>query len=112
MTFRRGLVRLDGQPAGTIEETATGSRFTYADGWLARSDAVPVSLTLPLRSAPYESNGGLHPFFDNLLPEGSLLRLAKQALQLPWNDRFGLLLGTCRDCVGAVEIEPLTSGTE
>lgn len=112
MPFRRGLVRLDGEPAGTIEETATGSRFTYAGDWLARPDAAPVSLTLPLRSTPYESTDGLHPFFDNLLPEGALLHLAIQALQLPWNDRFGVLLGTCGDCVGAVEIEPLATVSE
>lgn len=109
MSFRRGVVRLDGQPVGVIEETATGSRFTYAEDWLARPDAAPVSLTLPLRIEPFESRGGLHPFFDNLLPEGSSLHIAIRELNLPWNDRFGLLLATCRDCVGAVEIEPLAT---
>lgn len=108
MKHRAGRVKLDGQPVGIIEETDGGSRFTYSADWLARPDAIPVSLTMPLRAVPYESKE-LHPFFENLLPEGCLLQVSVRALNLPWNDRFGLLLATCGDCVGAVEIEPLTT---
>jgi serine/threonine-protein kinase HipA len=64
---------------------------------------VPVSLTLPVREDPYESKG-LHPFFENLLPEGWLLEIAVSKLKLAKDDAFGLLLATCADCVGAVEI--------
>ena len=49
----------------------TKHRWNDAD-WLARPDAVPVSLTLPLRPEPYDSRS-LHPFFENLLPEGWLI---------------------------------------
>lgn len=107
--MRRGVVSLDGQRVGVIEETESGSRFVYDSAWLARPEAVPVSLTMPLRSEPYLSKG-LPPFFENLLPEGWLLELATAKLKIPKDDAFGLLLATCADCVGAVEI--IRSDTE
>ena len=42
--------------SGRLEETETGYRFTYAKCYLERSDAEPVSLTLPLQEQPYNSN--------------------------------------------------------
>jgi serine/threonine-protein kinase HipA len=110
MTSRRAQVLLSGRPVGTIEEVGDKTRFTYGQDWLGRHDAVPVSLTLPLRSEPYESSG-LHPFFENLLPEGWLLEVATKKLKVSKDDPFGLLLATCGDCVGAVEVQPLESGT-
>lgn len=102
---RRGRVRLDGTDVGTIEETVGGIEFRYLPDWLNRVDAVPVSLTLPLRPEPFVSRT-LHPFFDNLLPEGWLLELSTAKLKIPKDDAFGILLATCADCVGAVEILP------
>ena len=103
---RRATIRLDGKPVGILVETSGGSRFTYDATWLSTPGAVPVSLTMPLRSAPYESKG-LLPFFENLLPEGWLLELSTAKLKISKDDAFGLLLATCADCVGAVEVIPL-----
>lgn len=102
---RRGVVSLDGTRTGIIEETPGGSRFTYDRAYLARPDAIPLSSTLPLRPEPYESRG-LHPFFENLLPEGWLLDQTCRKLGLDRTDAFGLMLATCADCAGAVEIVP------
>ncbi|WP_437289913.1 HipA N-terminal domain-containing protein [Sorangium sp. So ce406] len=102
---RRGIVSVNGTRAGIIEETPGGSRFTYDRAYLARPDAVPLSPTLPLRPEPYESRG-LHPFFENLLPEGWLLDQTCRKLGLDRTDAFGLMLATCADCAGAVEIVP------
>jgi len=109
MHHRVGIVKLDGQSVGTIEEFDDRTKFTYSSEWLDRRDAKPVSVTLPLRAEPYVSSG-LHPFFENLLPEGWLLDVTSKSLKLSKSDAFGLLLGTCSDCVGAVEIEPLEPG--
>jgi serine/threonine-protein kinase HipA len=106
MNKRRGRVCLSGQPVGVIEETGDTTVFTYSAEWLKRPDAVPVSLTMPLRAEPYVSTG-LHPFFENLLPEGWYLDLVSRKLKVSKDDAFGLLLGTCADCAGAVEISPL-----
>ena len=105
---RVGNVKLSGRLVGTIEEDAGQTVFTYSPEWLAQPDSVPVSLTLPLRDEPYVSQG-LHPFFENLLPEGWLLDVTTKKLKISKDDRFGLLLATCRDCVGAVEIEAVTA---
>lgn len=105
MKTRRAVVRLDGQPVGTLVEAGRQVTFAYDAQWLARADAVPVSVTLPLRPEPYVT-ASLHPFFENLLPEGWLLELATRKLKISKDDAFGLLLATCADCVGAVEIVP------
>lgn len=105
MTDRVALVRLDGQRVGTLRERGREVVFAYDAAWCARRDAVPVSLTLPVRQEPY-AHEGLHPFFENLLPEGWLLELATRKLKISKDDAFGLLLATCADCVGAVEIVP------
>jgi serine/threonine-protein kinase HipA len=104
---RQGLVRLSGirvgVRVGVIDETESGSRFSYDRTYLRRPDAIAISRTLPLRAEPYESRG-LLPFFENLLPEGWLLELSTAKLKIAKDDAFGLLLATCADCIGAVEI--------
>lgn len=105
MASRRAMVRLDGKPVGTLVEAGNEITFRYDDQWLLSEAPVPVSLTLPLREAPYVSQR-LHPFFENLLPEGWLLELATTSLKISKDDAFGLLIATCADCIGAVEILP------
>lgn len=105
MRPRHAVVRLDGQPVGTLCESGRQVTFRYDEEWIARPDAVPISVTLPLQLKAYVTDG-LHPFFENLLPEGWLLELATKKLKISKDDAFGLLLATCADCVGAVEILP------
>jgi serine/threonine-protein kinase HipA len=106
MKRRAAIVRICGRPVGTLREEGDGTvRFSYSAEWLRRPDAVPVSLTLPLREEPYVSRG-LHPFFENLLPEGWLLELTSKKLKISKDDEFGLLLATGADCAGDVEIVP------
>lgn len=104
--MRKARVSIDGRPVGKLEELEDGgSRFTYDPEWLRTDGAQPVSLTLPLRADPYISKG-LHPFFENLLPEGWLLEISTAKLKVSKDDIFGLLLATCRDCIGAIEVVP------
>jgi len=108
MKQRTGKVMQMGRIMGILQEFDDTVSFTYASDWLSRADAVPVSLTLPLRREPYTTKG-LHPFFENLLPEGWLLDVSSKKLKISKNDAFGLLLATCGDCIGAIEIEPMES---
>jgi len=107
------IVRLDGLKVGTLTEEDRTVTFQYDEAWLQNKKAVPVSLTLPLRSEPYTTDG-LHPFFENLLPEGWLLEIATSKLKISKDDAFGLLIATCADCIGAVEIitEEETEGND
>lgn len=110
MSTRQALVRLDGRRVGDLMEVGREITFRYDREWLSDPKAVPVSLTLPLTEKPYVTIG-LHPFFENLLPEGWLLELATKKLKVAKDDAFGLLIATCADCIGAVEILP-ASGRE
>lgn len=100
---RSALVLMDGQPAGRLTEDDDGYEFRYLREWVERDNAFPVSLALPLRPEPFRSPH-LHPFFENLLPEGWLLEISIAKLKISKDDAFGLLLVTCADCFGAVEV--------
>ena len=103
---RRGRVLFGDIPAGEIEERPDGAVvFRYLPEYLARPDAEPVSLTLPLAPEPVETIG-LHPFFDGLVPEGWLLAIATRNWKLDPRDRVGLLLNLCSECNGAVRVLP------
>jgi len=65
-----------------------------------------VSLTLPLQEEPYHSDV-LFPFFDGLIPEGWILDIVEKNWKINEKDRMGILLVACKDCIGAVSIEPL-----
>jgi len=101
---REGKVYVQKKYAGRIKETDQGYEFIYDKAYLEKEDALPVSLTLPLREEPYVSNT-LFPFFDGLIPEGWLLGVVERNWKLDGKDRFGLLLAACRDCVGDVRVE-------
>lgn len=103
--IKRGLVYFKDMLAGIIAETDEGYEFSYQGSYLESENAKPVSLTLPLSSQKYDSKV-LFPFFDGLIPEGWLLDLATTHWKVKSNDRFELLLLTCRDTIGAVTIIP------
>jgi serine/threonine-protein kinase HipA len=105
--MRKAVIKNRGQVAGWLTQDGQGYRFEYDPGYLVRSDARPVSLTLPMRLEPYESNV-LFPFFDGLIPEGWLLDIAEKNWKLNPRDRMGLLLACCRDCIGSVHVEDVT----
>ena len=93
--------------AGVLTEDSEGYHFQYTTDYLALPEAEPISLTLPLASKAYHSNL-LFPFFDGLIPEGWLLDIAERNWKLQPRDRMGILLATCKDCIGAVSVEPVT----
>lgn len=84
-----------------ITETDEGYEFAYDRQYLERKDAVAVSLTVPLTNETYKS-AVIFPFFDGLIPEGWLLDITSRNWKIDRDDRFGLLLAACRDCIGDV----------
>lgn len=89
--------------AGTLNETIDGYHFEYDENYLLDKNNKPISLLLPLNQKVYKSNI-LFPFFDGLIPEGFLLETAIKRWKLDYKDRFGILLETCSDCIGAVSV--------
>ncbi|MBE2281008.1 MAG: HipA N-terminal domain-containing protein [Ignavibacteriaceae bacterium] len=107
--MRSGYVYYRDEFAGIITETSDGFKFTYNQAYLKLKSAKPVSLTMPLRELPYESDT-IHPFFDGLIPEGWLLDLAQKNWKFDRRDRMGLLLLLCNDTIGAVSVKPAITG--
>ena len=89
--------------AGYLVEDEDGYHFKYDPSFLQNSNVEPVSLTLPLSEVEFHSKT-MFPFFDGLIPEGWLLNIAERNWKIDRRDRMGLLLRTCRDCIGAVRI--------
>ena len=107
MAYRKAPVYVCNQYAGLLEETDAGYSFAYDKNYLASENPLPVSLTLPLREEPFESQT-LFAFFDGLIPEGWLLEVVSRNWKIDRNDRFGLLLVSCRDGIGNVSIKEET----
>ena len=101
--LRQGRVLVRTRYAGMIRETDSGYEFEYDPDYLHSANACAVSLTLPLQADLYVSPT-LFPFFDGLIPEGWLLEIAVDNWKLNSNDRMGLLLACCRDCIGAASV--------
>ncbi|MBQ0114488.1 MAG: HipA N-terminal domain-containing protein [Bacteroidales bacterium] len=92
--------------AGILTENDEGYEFHYLPEYLANDTSKPVSLTMPLRAESFTSPV-LFPFFDGLIPEGWLLDVAIRNTDISILDRMSLLLLCCKDCIGAVSVEPL-----
>lgn len=95
--------------AGVIKELSPDHYiFQYDKEFLSDAAKSPISLTLPKREEPYESEV-LFPFFFNMLSEGENRKFQSQYLHLDEHDDFGFLLETARyDTIGSVTVKPLT----
>lgn len=105
--MKQAMVWCRGIKVGTLTEDENGYTFVYDTDYLVLPSAEAVSLTLPLREEPY-CDKVLFPFFDGLIPEGWLLDIAEKNWKIDTRDRMSLLLACCKDCIGAVGVEPIT----
>ena len=103
--MRKAKIYMHDLWAGTLTEDENGYHFQYEQEYLTTESAEPVSLTQPLTGKTTTSNT-LFPFFDGLIPEGWLLEIAERNWKLNPRDRMGILLATCRNCIGGVSVEP------
>lgn len=95
------------QLAGLITETDEGEYvFAYSPEYVEKFPNDFITFTMPVRSEPYSDNR-LFPFFEGLIPEGWLLEIASNNWRINKNDRMGLLLACCQNCIGAVSVEPI-----
>lgn len=101
--MRQGEIWVDNQLAGILTEDDNGYHFSYQKEYIEKDRALSVSLTLPLQKETFHSEN-LFPFFDGLIPEGWLLDIAHKNWKISPRDRMGLLLTTCRDCIGNISV--------
>jgi serine/threonine-protein kinase HipA len=100
-------VYLNARLVGRLNKESSGAiEFQYDAGWLGWDNAIPVSLSLPLREDKYIGTPVV-AVFDNLLPdnEGTRRRVAERA-HAAGSDAYSLLSAIGRDCVGALQFVP------
>ena len=92
--------------AGILTEQHPGSGYVFAyDKDYLASGGNPVSVTMPLRSEPYEA-ASLFPFFENMLPEGANRRIICRSLRIDEDDFFGILSALAGgDVIGSVNLK-------
>lgn len=105
--MRQGKVLYKDILAGIITETNDGEYiFQYAEEFVKNNPRDFITFTMPVSNKPYTEKR-LFPFFDGLIPEGWLLDIASENWKINKNDRMGLLLACCHNCIGAVSVEPI-----
>lgn len=109
--MRKAEIKVQDKTAGWLTQDEDGYHFVYDSEYLKTHDPEPVSLTLPLKDAPFSSKT-LFPFFDGLIPEGWLLDIAERNWKLDPRDRMGLLMACCKNCIGAVGVYPVEEETK
>lgn len=109
--MKQAVVFLRDKKAGVLMEDENGYTFQYDQGFLHSDDAEAISLTLPLSEKAFHDKV-LFPFFDGLIPEGWLLDIAEKSWKIDVRDRMSLLLACCKDCIGAVGVEPIGNEEE
>ncbi len=103
-------VYLNGRLVGQFRRQSTGAvDFKYDPIWLAWENAIPVSLSLPLREDRYVGDPVL-AVFDNLLPDNTdIRRRVAEKVGAEGYDVHSLLAAIGRDCVGALQFLPAGS---
>ena len=105
--MRQAKIYYKEQQAGLLTETDDGLyTFSYLEEYIKSSRESFITFTMPVTDSIY-TDKRLFPFFDGLIPEGWLLDIASKNWKLNTNDRMGLLLACCRNCIGAVSVIPI-----
>ena len=105
--MRQGSVYYKNHLAGIITETDDGDFvFQYEKQYVKDYPMDFITFTMPVTNDQY-TDKRLFPFFEGLIPEGWLLDIAAENWKINKNDRMGLLLACCGNCIGAVSVEPI-----
>lgn len=110
--MRQGNVFYKDFFAGIITENNDGEYlFQYDKQFINEHPNSFITFSMPVGYVVYK-NKQLFPFFEGLIPEGWLLDIASENWKMNPNDRMGLLLACCQNCIGAVSVQPSTTKDE
>lgn len=100
-------VYMNGYKVGEYARTRSGANtFRYDSTWLESPGRRSISLSLPLRTAPY-TGSEVFNFFDNLIPDSREIRDRIVArFNAESTEPFDILAQIGRDCVGAIQLVP------
>src|SRR5690606_22831208 len=86
-----------------LKEPGGAVSFRYDESWLGWENAIPVSLSLPLREDTYRG-APVSAVFESLLPDSEALRRrVAERVGAAGADAYSLLAAIGRDCVGALQ---------
>lgn len=104
--MRSASIYYDQQLAGTLTETDEGLyTFAYHPDYVQQFPDQYLTFTMPVTEKVYTEKR-LFAFFEGLIPEGWLLDIASKSWKINRNDRMGLLMACCENCIGAVSVIP------
>jgi serine/threonine-protein kinase HipA len=110
--MRKAEVHYQNELAGLLTETDDGHYiYQYNENYIKKYPSQFLSFTMPVRTNPYKDKQ-LFAFFEGLIPEGWLLDIASKNWKINPNDRMGLLMVCCQNCIGAVSIKPIIETNE
>ncbi len=102
--MRQATIKYNDDEAGILTETDDGEYvFRYDPGYVKNFPGQFLTFSMPVTENPYTSDR-LFPFFEGLIPEGWLLDIASKNWKLKPDDRMGLLMICCENCIGAVSV--------
>lgn len=105
--MRKAKIYYKDDLAGHLTETNDGDYiFEYTADYVKKHPQQFLTFTMPVSIKPYKDNR-LFSFFEGLIPEGWLLDIATKNWKLNPNDRMGLLMTCCQNCIGAVSVVPI-----
>lgn len=101
-------VLINNRRVGELTRDASGAiHFTYNRDWLDWEFAMPVSLSMPLRTQRY-SGDSVTSVLSNLLPDdGKVRQRLAECVGVRGTTTFDLLSAIGRDCVGALQFLPV-----
>lgn len=99
--MRQADVFVDGVYAGTLEEIERGRKYTFV--YAHNYNGQPISLTMPLTQKHYHFDA-FPPYFDGLLPEGTMLEALLKRAKIDRDDLFSQLVTVGEDLIGNVQV--------
>jgi len=110
--MRKAKVYYEDTLAGILTETHEGDFvFAYDSDYIESHPDDSITFTMPVTKTPYRDSR-LFPFFEGLIPEGWLLEIASANWKINRNDRMGLIMACCQNCIGAVSVIPINGENE
>lgn len=110
--MRKAEIYYKNDLAGYLTETDDGEYvFQYTADYVTQQPDQFLTFSMPVNNQPYKDSR-LFSFFEGLIPEGWLLDIAAKNWKLNPNDRMGLLLACCQNCIGAVSVKPMNQEHE
>lgn len=105
--MRTATILYDKIPCGTLVETDDGEyQFSYSKEYIKNYPDQFITFSMPVKDKLYKEKR-LFSFFEGLIPEGWLLEIASKSWKINQNDRMGLLLTCCNECIGAVSVRSI-----